>query len=358
MLTHILNRYIVSTLIKSTLLVLLILVGFEIFILFATQLHSLGKGSYTALQAFLYVLLILPQQTYELFPIVGLLGVLLGFSRLSAHSELIVIRTSGISPMKLSYYVLQAGIILIMLVTVIGEGMGARAKFLAEQHKLILINTGNAFNTGDDLWIKQGNCFYDIKRINSAQHISEVNRYVIADQHDQLISMSFAKQGIYIGNNTWRMSDIKETYFRSKPITVIFRPDDTWYLAIDPHLLTLSLRSSDEMSLIHLAELIRYQHINGLVNHRDNIAFWQRIFAPIATLVMMLVAVPFIFGPLRQAGTSLRLIMGVITGFGFYFCNQLLPSLSEVFNFSAWFAAILPIVFFFLFSIILLYRIV
>ena len=152
----IIGRYIGSTLIKAILLVLLIFMGLELFILLATQVNSLGKGSYNIWQAFVYVLLILPQQTYFLFPMAGLLGMLFGLSLLANSSELIIMRASGVSPVKIMRYAMQAGIILIIFVTFIGEVIGPSAKHLGEKRKLIATSSGQALKTGEGLWLRQG----------------------------------------------------------------------------------------------------------------------------------------------------------------------------------------------------------
>jgi len=70
--------------------------------------------------------------------------------------------------------------------------------------------------------------------------------------------------------------------------------------------------------------------------------FWQRLFQPLATLVMICLAVPFIFGPLRTGTMGLRILSGVIVGFGFYILNQFFGPFSMVYQFPPLLAAGLP----------------
>lgn len=351
---NILDRYIASTLIKSTLLILLVFVGFEIFILMATQLDSLGKGSYNIWQAMIYVLLVLPQQTYLLFPVAGLLGMLFGFSWLANHSELIIMRTSGVSPMQILRYALQAGVVLVIFMVLMGEVIAPKAKLLAEKRKLTEISAGQVLKTQSGIWLRQGENFYDIKTIYSAKHIANVSRYLFNQQ--QLISASFAKEGLY-KDGGWQMSDVKISNISDQAVTTTLMPHTTWYLAINPHLLSISQRPSEEMSLRQLSDLIDYQKSNHLIDNTKRIVFWQRIFQPLSILVMMFLAIPFVFGPLRSATTGLRLVLGIIVGFAFYLSNQLFPPLSQTLNFSPIIAAILPPLFFALAGVILFRRI-
>jgi lipopolysaccharide export system permease protein len=350
------NKYIGLTVIKSMLLVLLILVGLESFILFATQLNSIGKGSYTVFQAIMYVLLILPQETYQLFPMAALMGVLFGLSLLSNHSELVVMRASGVSPLKILQAVFQAGLILVIFMSIIGEGLGPIGKSLAEKRKLIQTSTEKALKTDEGLWLIQNQNFYHIKTIYSKNHIADISRYEF-DQ-GKLINASFAKDGYYQKNkDSWEMTDVNQSLLSDQSVSSQNIKEAYWNLAIDPHLLRISRSLPQEMSLKQLSDFLVYQHENRLSGSSNEIVFWQRIFQPLASLLMMFLAVPFIFGPLRSANMSLKLLWGIIVGFLFYLFNQLFPPLSEVLNFSPIFAAILPLIIFGIVGIYLMKKI-
>jgi len=342
---EIINKYIGVSVIKSTLLVLLVLVGLESFILFATQLNSIGKGSYTVFQAIMYVLLILPQETYQLFPMAALMGVLFGLSLLSHHSELVVMRASGISPLKILKASLQAGLMLVIVMSLIGEGIGPIGKSIAEKRKLIQTSTERALKTDEGLWLIQNQNFYHIKTIYSKNHIADISRYEF-DQ-GKLLNASFAKDGYYQENrDDWEVSDISQSQFSDERVTSQKIKTAYWDLAIDPHLLRISRSLPQEMSLKQLSDFLEYQHANHLSGSGNEIVFWQRLFQPLASLLMMFLAIPFIFGPLRSANMSLRLLWGIIIGFVFYLFNQLFPPLSEVLNFPPVFAALSPIIIF------------
>jgi lipopolysaccharide export system permease protein len=351
----ILGRYVGSTLIKATLLVLLIFTGLEIFILLATQVHSLGKGSYNIWQALLYVLLVLPQQTYFLFPMAGLLGMLFGLSLLANSSELIIMRASGVSPVKIMCYAMFAGVILVALVTFVGEVVGPSAKHLGEKRKLIATSSGQALKTGEGLWLRQGQSFYHIQQIDSSHRIENVSRYLF-DKAQHLISVSFSTMGHY-SDGAWQMENIQQSNMLPNSVTSEIIQAQPWDMAIDPRLLKISLSTPDEMSLSQLSDFINYQKQTNLVPTLYQLSFWTRILQPLASLVMMFLAIPFVFGPLRSVTTSLRLVLGIIVGFVFYLTNQLFPPLSQVLNFPPYLAAILPIVIFALFGIILLKRV-
>ena len=77
----VLDRYIVRTILGMVFLVLLVLLVLGGLFIFIDQQDDIGSGRYTALAAFWYTLLNLPQLAYELLPITALIGALLGLGR-------------------------------------------------------------------------------------------------------------------------------------------------------------------------------------------------------------------------------------------------------------------------------------
>jgi lipopolysaccharide export system permease protein len=57
---------------------------------------------------------------------------------------------------------------------------------------------------------------------------------------------------------------------------------------------------------------------------------------------MLLVALSFIFGPLRSVSMGARIMMGVFTGILFFLSNEVLGSLSLVYQLSPMFGAFMP----------------
>src|SRR4051794_6091215 len=116
-----LGRHIAKTLLAAIAVVTLMLAGLEVFILFVNQLNELGKGDYGILQASFFVFLQLPYQVYLFFPMACLLGTLTGLGVLANHRELIVMRAAGMSIGQITLAVFKVALVLILLVTLMGE---------------------------------------------------------------------------------------------------------------------------------------------------------------------------------------------------------------------------------------------
>ena len=63
---------------------------------------------------------------------------------------------------------------------------------------------------------------------------------------------------------------------------------------------------------------------------------------PLTVAVMLLVALSFIFGPLRSVSMGARIMMGVFTGILFFISNEVLGSLSLVYQLPPILGAMLP----------------
>ena len=94
---NILDRYIYRTVLLYTLMTMAVLLALGALVTFISQQGDIGVGSYSAGDAFLFTLLNMPQQTFELLPIGAMIGALLGLGNLAAGSELIVTRAAGMS---------------------------------------------------------------------------------------------------------------------------------------------------------------------------------------------------------------------------------------------------------------------
>ena len=63
---------------------------------------------------------------------------------------------------------------------------------------------------------------------------------------------------------------------------------------------------------------------------------------PLTVAVMLLVALSFIFGPLRSVSMGARIMMGVFTGILFFISNEVLGSLSLVYQLPPMLGAMMP----------------
>ena len=320
------------------------LVGLTIFINLIKEISAIGTGAYGIWGALEYVILDLPKTTYSFFPMATLIGVLLGLSLLAHHSELIILRASGVSIARISWAVIKAAILLLIAATLLGEWLAPIAEHTAENRKAILTSHGQAIVTGRGIWIRDGHNILNIQTVIGATHIRSINRYVF-DNNRNLIRASHAESGVY-HHGLWIMKNIDTSYITPTAIHSEHNAIGNWHLSLDPTLLRISVADPDEMSLLQLHDYIRYLDKNNSNSAIYALAFWQRILQPLATLIMVWLAIPFVFGSLRSMTMGLRIMLGIIVGFAFFILNEFFGPFSIVYQWPPLLAALLPIVLF------------
>ncbi|MNN71561.1 Lipopolysaccharide export system permease protein LptG [compost metagenome] len=87
---------------------------------------------------------------------------------------------------------------------------------------------------------------------------------------------------------------------------------------------------------------IHYLGEQGLNNSRYWLAFWTKSLQPLVTATLVLLAISFIFGPLRSVTLGQRVFTGVLVGFVFRIAQDLLGPSSLVFGFSPLLAVLVP----------------
>lgn len=95
------RRYLAREVSGAILLVLLAFLALFAFFDLLGEIKSVGEGGYQLHHAFAFVLLRAPGRAYELVPIAVLIGTLYALSALARHSELTVLRVSGLFTVSL-----------------------------------------------------------------------------------------------------------------------------------------------------------------------------------------------------------------------------------------------------------------
>ena len=78
---------------------------------------------------------------------------------------------------------------------------------------------------------------------------------------------------------------------------------------------------------------------------------------PFTTLVMVFIAISFVFGPLRSVTMGQRIMAGVIVGLLFHYAQQFLGHVTIIFSLTPFLAALVPLVVSFAIGVYLLKRV-
>ncbi|RUR29364.1 LPS export ABC transporter permease LptG [Legionella qingyii] len=352
----ILDRYIAKTVLGSIALVTLMLVGLEIFILFVGEISDLGRVDYGIAQVTFFILLQMPYQVYLFFPMASLLGSLIGLGILANNSELVVMRASGMSIGQITWAVLKASLVLIVIVTALGETLVPYLSHYGNDYKSAAISGGQTLRTTKGgFWMRYGNDFISVGVIRSNNVLNNIYQFHF-DVHHHLKMSRFIREAKYTPTG-WVAYNVQQTDFSADKITARTIASLPWEVPVKPKILMISSSDPDEMTLKELNRYIREQKRNHQNVHNYQFAFLQRIIQPLTTMVMMILSIPFIFGPLRSSTMGSKLLVGAAVGFSFHILSRFFGPLSTVFQLPPELAALGPTFIFALLGLYLMRRV-
>lgn len=334
-----LDRYIGRSVFVSTLAVLGVLVGLALLFAFIDELGDL-HADYGVAEAARFVLYSSPARLYELLPMAALVGCLIGLGTLASSSELTVMRAAGVSLGRIVWAVMKPLLVLMLAGLLIGEYVVPWTQEQAESGRSLAQGGGAAQTTKRGLWHRQGDEYVHINAVQPSGVLFGVTRYRF-DGERRLLSASFARRGQYQGDH-WQLENVSTTLLHEDRSEVVKSPSERWDVELTPQLLGTVSVAPEALPLTGLWRYTSYLGEQGLNNARYWLAFWTKVLQPLVTISLVLLAISFIFGPLRSVTLGQRIFTGVLVGFVFRIAQDLLGPSSLVFGFSPLVAVLVP----------------
>jgi lipopolysaccharide export system permease protein len=327
----ILDRYIVRSILGSVLLVMVVVLILGGLFVFIDQQDDIGVGHYTAVEALWYTLLNLPQQAFELLPITVLIGSLLGLGSLARGSELIVIRATGVSIVRLAGTALIAAALLIGLEVLLGEVLGPPLHVAAREQKAFDKLTDVSFGGGGAAWVRDGNLILNVARQSGQRQFGSVQIFELSPDH-HLVALGHAAKATAGSDKKWLLGDYTESRFSDNSVQAKPPGQRILQTNVTAGILGLAAQDPEQLSSRALWQLIQYYRNNALDPSHYLFAFWSRIARTVAVAFSVLLAIPFVLGSLRSSGAGTRTMMGLVLGICFFLVQKLIDSGTVVFD--------------------------
>ncbi len=327
---NILDRYIVRTILGSVLMVAAVLLVLGALIILIGEQDEIGSGGYTALGALWFTLLNLPSFAFDLLPIATLIGALIGLGSLARNSEITVIRATGISIAHLAGICLLAGLVLVGVAVLLGEFFGPTLQQTAREQKAFSRFNNVSFGSGG-AWVRDGNLILHVAGQSSESQFGGMQTFELSAAH-KLVALGHAQHATADSKGHWLLSDYTESRFADDTVSKSSPGQRTLQSNVTAGFLGLAIENPEQLTNRALWRLISYYRANSLDDREYVFAFWSRISRTVAVLFTVLLAIPFVLGSLRSAGTGTRMLMGLILGIGFFLLQRLIESGTIVFN--------------------------
>ena len=382
----ILQRYFFVSIIQAVAFALAALLGLQAFMDLTGELPAVGKNGYGMQHAALYVLTMVPQHVTEVLPVASLIGTIYTMAQFASTSEFTIMRASSMSTRMAATMVGKVGLLLVALAFIFGELITPRLAPLAEKIRLSGRGTTVSAEFRSGMWTKDiiksagmtgdvmGTRFFNVREVRPDGQLVDVKLYDF-DNSFRLRTLTYAKTATFEGRNTWQLKDVTENIFSNPALAadgaeanaannfaqatskVEIRQHATKELIseITPKILSVASSDPERMSANELAVYTRHLQENKQGTERFKIAFWKKLFDPLAIFVLMALALPFAYLHTRAGGVSLKIFIGIMIGVSFLLVNTLFSHIGLLSSLPAFVTALMPSLLYLMLALAALY---
>jgi len=265
-----------------------------------------------------------------------LLAVLLTYSSLVRHSELVVLAGAGLSPLQqfraMAPAILLAGIVSVVVIDLPVPPSARRVSDWLGPEAF----SDPGLRQGESLWIAEPEVFVEIGAVDG-DRLSGIT-FFERGAEPGVLAMTTAQRAVF-GNGVWVLSGVEQVRFDGSDR----QPREIWATDQTPE--TLARLGSDPRSL-SLTDLARLSSLRGTGSRPSGAyAVWalDRLSIPLVGLGLLLIAVALMqrFG--RGSAGEIGVALGMLMGFCFFILDGVLKALAASGGVAVWLAIGVPI---------------
>ncbi|MEM8822504.1 MAG: LPS export ABC transporter permease LptG [Pseudomonadota bacterium] len=282
-------------------------------------------------------------------PIAVLLGTIAVFLALAGRSELDAMRSGGLSQGRLvllclPMVLLFAGLHFVLVDRVVPASQQAFTEWW-----------DGPVNTGDVLWLRGANSIVSIgDTSHNGRRLTDLSIYY-RDSTGQLIAQIDADRATYDGTD-WRLAGVEEQIFNGGTTDVSLHDTLPWPDGPQPETIGMLQRPPERLSADLMTGLLSetWSGTTETASYRTELA--NRYAAPLASLVMLLLASPAMRRQGRSSAALIGGLIGLALGLTFVVAGGILTALGRAGLVAPHLAAWLPVLAFAAMGLFLLRR--
>jgi len=353
------DRYITKTLLSYTSVVLLVWLSIYSFFNFLEELDSIGKADYTTLEAIKYILLQMPELAYKQASPVILLGCVLGMGYLATTNQLVVLRVSGNSILKLTAITIKIALTFVIVILAFGEFFVPLASEEGEKGRAKALGQSFALQSREGFWIREGvNYINAINNIDSSS-FTDVTIYQVSPSN-KIETIITSESADFDGSTTLAMKNANiisiNEINNSIEITSKKRNNYNKIVSFDQDLIETIKKEPKELTTRKIYKHIQFLDDNKQASSIYKVELYKRLIKPVTLVAMILLAMLFIFGSNRDVSLGRKIFFGITLGLSFEMLSRVGSALSLSFNLSPLMSAVLPTLVIIVLAIVLLSR--
>ena len=317
------------------------------------ELGEIGKGRSTFLHVVVWAALRVPSRFYELAPIAVLIGCIFALARLAQSSQFTILRTSGLGPGRALLLLGELAFAFSLLTFAVGDYVVPASERLAGRVKAAASGSGLELARGG-AWLRETVRTPEGERHHSI-HIGSADggtllrdvRIFEFDADGRLLARLRAARAEIRGDGTWRLADVAVTRWADAAnavaeVTRETRETLAWPSTLTPEVVWAAVMPITSMSTADLWRTIAHKSENEQAVQAEEIQFWKRALYPLSCFVMIGLALPFAYLPIRSGGTSWKVFVGILLGVSFVLLTNVFRHVGLLGNWTPWVVAAVP----------------
>ena len=328
------NRYIAKVLLSFTVSVLIIWLGVYSFFNFLDEMDVIGRSNYTSFHAMKYIALNIPEVIYSHSTSVILIGCILGMGQLSSNNELLIMRVSGSSILKITFFTVKVALFFVFFCILLGEIIVPISSEYAEKSRSKALGIASVSKNDDGFWIKDGQNFINVKKnldgklfldvsifeINSSIAIKSVTSATKAKFNGQSLEMQDAD--VYLLDESKFIDNISHKQLNTLNKIVSF----------DSDFITSLNKPPENLTTFKIIKQISYLSDNKLRSDIFELELYKRLIRPFTLIGMIIIAMLFVFGSNRSVTLGRKIFFGVALALSFELVSRIGGAFSLGFN--------------------------
>ncbi len=352
------RRYLAREIYRSCAVVLVALLGLFTFFALIEALEDVGNN-FTVFDLFYLQALQMPTRLYELLPIGLLIGAILALASLAQRNELVILRVSGVSGMKLMRMLWVITLPWVIGAFILSELITPAAEIKTSETSLQLLGRAGGGRLNSGYWFKEeapenGTRVINIAELKPNGGVAGITLYEFREGQE-LASFSQAVDG-YFNDGSLVMNQVTETQINAAAVDALADASVTdapvtqvntagqrrLPTTLTPERLIARILTPERMSISVLSDYISYLEANNLQTNREVVALWRKLAYPFTLLVMITIAAPIGFMQTRRGGVGGKVFAGILLGVGFFMINQLALNVGMLGKWAPWVTALVP----------------
>jgi lipopolysaccharide export system permease protein len=328
-----LDRYVAGEMAKAFFLVMLALVSLFSFLDLIQQLDDVGSGSYGFGDAVLFELRMVAPRALSLLPFGALMGTTIALAVLCRHAEVVAARAAGVSVSRFAWAVLKSGLLLIVFAAVMDEVVVSHLQQEAERQRSLSLSGKEVTLVDGGLWIYHGNTLIHINRVLHGRIPADIDILELDAQRSVRLFIH-AGQADVKNPRDWLLTDVVVKRLGESTVTSEHYPRMHWESYMTSEQISLLELRPPAMSPTQLYGYVQYLKGTGQATDRYELALWRKLTLPVATGVMVLLAIPPAFATPRSTSVGKRSVAALAVGLLFQIATQVIGDVGLIFQLS------------------------